>query len=151
MKQLFLFTITALVLEIFRYLSSELQNNFLDKPLMSEMILAILKFESLPKPVIGFLIYSNMFFWWGMFSSLVAFFVLVPLFMKFQDRKLNYYILLGLYCGAMYYPLSFGLHQPTFLGVNGHLVICVAYTVSATIAYCFWKFISLRFKILNGS
>jgi hypothetical protein len=151
MKQLFLFIITALLIAIFRYLSFELQNNFLDKPLMAEVMLAILNIESLPKPAIGFLIYLNMFFWWGMFSSLVAFLVLVPLFMKFQKRKLNYYILLGLFCGAMHYPLSFGFPQPTLLGINGHLVVCVAYTVSAIIAYCFWKFISLRSKISNGS
>ena len=151
MKQLFFFIITALVLAIFRYLSLELQNNFLEKPLMAEVMLAILNFESLPKPGIRFLIYLNMFFWWGMFSSLVAFLVLVPLIMKFQERNLTYYVLLGLFCGAMHYPLSFGLPQPTLLGINGHLVIGVAYTVSVVIAYCFWKLINLKFKIFNGA
>jgi len=135
--------ILALVIRGFTFIYFELQNRFLEEPLVYYAVVTVAKWSFLPELISAIFLYSLLL----LFHVLVPSFIAFTMYFSFTKQicfkaKMIHVIVISIGAALLQYPFNFGLAEPPLLGINGYVLKCLVFPFIALLSLSLIKHIT---------
>jgi len=134
--------ILALVIWGSTFIYFDLQNRFLEEPLVYYAVVTVAKWSFLPELISTIFLYSLL-----LFHVLVPTFIAFTMYFSFTKRiyfkaKMIHVIVISIGSALLQYPFNFGLAEPPILGINGYVLKCLIFPFIALLSLSLIKHIT---------